>query len=66
MCILEYAIDYTSHAAQHRVHWTAGIRRHFQAFCWLQVFSTPEHCPRPPRRQLRQPLGGSQLNKKDN
>ena len=36
---------------QQSVHWTLGIPRHFQAFCWLRIFPAPEHCPRPPQRQ---------------
>ncbi|MGB7097088.1 MAG: hypothetical protein WBD62_20755, partial [Anaerolineales bacterium] len=37
--------------AQQSVHWTGGIRRHFQAFFWLRVFPAPEQSPRPPQRQ---------------
>ena len=38
------------------VHWTGGIRRHYQAFFWLRVFSAPKQSPRPPTCQQRQPL----------
>ena len=37
--------------AQHSVHPTCGILRHFRAFSSLRVFPAPRHCPRPPTRR---------------
>jgi hypothetical protein len=47
--ITVYCCHFHFYAAQHRVHWTLGIRRHFQAFFWLRVFLLPSRVhARPP------------------
>jgi len=51
----------SSNVAQQSVHWTAGIRRRFQAFFWLRVFSAPKQSPHPPRPPAKQAVG--QYNK---
>ena len=45
--------------AEQSVHLTCGSLRDLGAFFWLRVFPAPKHCPHPPTRRERQPLGVS-------